>query len=57
MLKPKKRCLMCDTKIKGDKYAEIKYRYEGEKVSSAYVCQKCEQEYLKESDLDNEQPI
>lgn len=56
-LKPKKKCLMCDAKIKDDNCAEIKYRYADDKVGTAYFCEKCEEEYLKESDLDNEQPV
>jgi len=39
---------MCDAKIKSDRPAEIKYRYADDQVGTAYMCEKCEEEYLKE---------
>lgn len=52
---PKKRCLVCMSKIKGDKYAEVKYRYglDSGEVATAYVCTPCADKLDRQAEEQN----
>ena len=39
-----KKCLICEKKC-GNVYTTLKYRYQDEKVSEVYICEKCSEEY------------
>lgn len=36
----KKKCLICSKRMRKE-YSSIKYRYEQEKIGTAYLCKKC----------------
>lgn len=58
--KPKKRCLVCNRKIKGEDYAEVKYRYGLDKgeIGTAYVCIPCADKLDRQAEEQNDvEPI
>ena len=45
-------CLICEKKC-GKIYNTVKYRYEGDKVAEAYVCEECSKEHNLDENMIN----
>lgn len=50
----KVKCIICDARVVKDKAAVIKYKYEMEKIGTAYICKLCAEDLEPAGDDDAE---